>query len=269
MKKIFVVISSIIIMSFNCFAMTHGEFVQFYNGYVSKLESMNSNANCLTADQHIDFANDIYHYGIECASDGFLSASQNNGNYQAATSRVISKYESLRRKWQNIINQMGGNSNHRNYSNSGDNNIDDSNEVKKKKNIGHANVGAKIWTAGDNTNDLFNQSGLNPIDNQIQNNTIIDENHVYFDLGNMGSIQGPRVLELDNGKIEIISARSGMNIDEDGSYPYIELKYKATIYDSKQDALKFHLNNTEINVSVYDEITSYTFNGKGNYTIMK
>ena len=268
MKKIFVVISAIIIMSLNCFAMTHSEFVSFYNGYASKLETMNSNADCLTSSQHIDFANDIYHFGIECISDGGSAALHNNGNYQAATNRVISKYESLRRKWQNKINQMGG-SNNRNNSNFGDQNLDDSNEVKKKKPVGHANVGAKIWTAGDNANNLFNQNGLNPIDNQIQNNTIIDENYVYFDLGNMGSIQGPRVLELDNGKIEIISARPGMNIDEDGSYPYIELKYKATIYDSKQDALKFHLNNTEINVSVYDEITTYTFNDKGNYTIMK
>lgn len=269
MKKIFLVICAIVIMSFNCYAMTNEEFVLFYNGYTSKLETMNSNADCLTSSQHIDFANDIYRFGIACISDGGSAALHNNGNYQAATNRVISKYESLRRKWQNIINQMGGSTNNRNYSNVGDNNIDDSNEVKKKKQVGHANVGAKIWNAEDNANDLFNQSGINPIDNQIQNNTIIDENYVYFDLGNMGSIQGPRVLELDNGKIEIISARSGMNIDEDGSYPYIELKYKATIYDSKQDALKFYLNNMEINVSVYDEITTHTFNGKGNYTIMK
>ena len=85
----------------------------------------------------------------------------------------------------------------------------------------------------------------------------------------MGTIQGPKVLELDNGKIEIINAKTGMNVDEDGSYPFIELQYRATIYDSKKESLKFHLNNTEINVSIYDEITTYTFSDRGNYYISK
>ena len=145
----------------------------------------------------------------------------------------------------------------------------DSVNNKKKKSIGHANVGAKIWQAGEDINSLFEQEGINPIENQIQNNTIITDDNVYFDLGNMGTIQGPKVLELDNGKIEIINAKTGMNVDEDGSYPFIELQYRATIYDSKKESLKFHLNNTEINVSIYDEITTYTFSDRGNYYISK
>ena len=138
---------------------------------------------------------------------------------------------------------------------------------KKKKIIGHANVGAKIWSPGDSISDILLPDSANPMNTQISNESFVTDSEVYFDLGNMGTISGPRILDVNNGIIEIIDAKSRMNVDEDGQYPYIELKYKATIFDSKKDSLKFYLNSIEINVSVYDEITTYLFSDKGNYVI--